>query len=285
MSVDVEEHFQVSAFEGTVQRSDWETIESRVSQNTERLLETFDQAGVRATFFVLGWVAERYPGLVRQIANGGHELASHGYAHRLIYANSVQAFREDIRRARLVLEDAVGLSVHGYRAPSFSITRRTLWALDVLLEEGYTYDASIYPIHHDRYGIPDWPRDTRPVACAGGTIWEVPGSTIRVGGVNLPIGGGGYFRLLPYAWTRLGIRWLNERERLPAVFYVHPWEVDPDQPRLPGSLVSRIRHYRNLSDTERRLRRLVSEFAFAPIREVFQLGSGLQTKGALAVVR
>lgn len=270
LTVDVEEYFQVSAFEDCVARAEWERLESRVCRSTERLLEMFEEADARATFFVLGWVAERYPGLVRQIVRAGHELASHGYAHGLVYAASVADFREDVRRARGVLEAAGGVAVRGYRAPSFSITRRSLWALDVLVEEGYSYDASIYPIRHDRYGIPDWPRDAGPLLRGGGVLWEVPGSTIRLGGMNLPIGGGGYFRLLPYAWTRNGIRRRNQQEKAPAVFYLHPWECDPDQPRLPGSLLSRVRHYRNLSKTESRLQRLLAEFRFAPICEVFE---------------
>lgn len=266
MTVDVEDYFQVSAFESHVSRDDWGGFESRVCPNTERLLEMFAEAGVTGTFFVLGWVAERYPDLVRRIADGGHEIASHGSSHRLVYDMTPDAFREDVRRAKRVLEDAGGAAVVGYRAPSFSITSDTLWALDVLIEEGHDYDASIYPIRHDRYGIPDAPRHPYAVHRPAGTIWELPGSTIRRAGHNLPIGGGGYFRLFPYAWTRRGIAEVNGRERRPVTFYLHPWEVDPDQPRVPASLVSRFRHYRNLAKTAPRLRRLLAEFPFGPAR-------------------
>ena len=222
MTVDVEDYFQVSAFDGSVPRSSWDSRESRVCQNTERLLDLFDSAEVKATFFVLGWVAERFPRLVRRIVGAGHELASHSYEHRLVYSQAPGEFREDLRRARQTLEQAGGCRVHGYRAPSYSIVRSSLWALDVLIEEGYVYDSSIYPIRHDRYGIPDWPREVHRVVRASGSIWELPGSTVRLGKINLPIGGGGYFRLLPYEWTRHGIRRLN-RSNQPAVFYLHPW--------------------------------------------------------------
>ena len=264
MTVDVEDYFQVTAFEQHVTRHRWDQFESRVCRNTERLLEIFEQAGVTATFFVLGWVAERFPALVRQIAAGGHEVASHGYAHRLVYEMTPADFREDLRRARGVLESAGGRPICGYRAPSFSITRRSMWALDVLAAEGYLYDASIFPIHHDRYGIPDAPRHPYRVSRDVGALWELPGSTVRCGGQNLPIGGGGYFRLLPYAWTRRAIAHVNAREGKAVVFYLHPWEIDPGQPRVTASLPSRFRHYRNLAKTEPRLRRLLSEFRFGP---------------------
>jgi polysaccharide deacetylase family protein (PEP-CTERM system associated) len=266
LTVDVEDYFHVSAFEARVSRSDWASYESRVCRNTERLLDLFEHAGVHGTFFVLGWVAERFPQLVREIAGAGHELASHSYEHRLVYDMTPEAFVADLRRARSAIEDAAGVRVHGYRAPSFSITSSSLWALDLLLEEGYSYDASIYPVRHDRYGIPAWPRDIQRVN--GGALWEFPGSTVRKAGVNLPFGGGGYFRLLPYAWTRAGLRMLNDVERRPAMFYLHPWEIDPDQPRIAAGLVSRLRHYRNLDQTESRLRRLLSEFRFAPVARV-----------------
>ena len=264
LSVDVEDYFQVSAFEAHVNRSQWDTFESRVCRNTQRLLRIFDEAGVTATFFTLGWVAERYPGLVRDIAAAGHEIASHGYDHRLVYELTRQQFREDLRRSKSVLESASGQPVVGYRAPSYSITNQSRWAFDVLLEEGFAYDSSVYPIHHDRYGIPDSPRHVYQVKRELGSIWELPGSTLQCGGQNLPIGGGGYFRLLPYALTRRAIRHVNEVEKRPVMFYLHPWEIDPDQPRVPASLLSRFRHYQNLSKTEPRLRRLLSDFAFAP---------------------
>lgn len=265
MTVDVEDYFHVSAFETVVPRERWDACESRVEANTERLLKVFDDARVRATFFVLGWVAERCPGIVRRIASAGHELASHGYSHRLVYRMSAAEFRDDVRRSKALIESCAGLPVLGYRAPSFSITSKSLWALDVLIEEGYLYDASIYPIHHDRYGIPDAPRHLWQAKRQAGEIWEVPGSTVRVAGTNVPIGGGGYFRFFPYACIRCGIDRVNQSEQKPVVFFIHPWEIDPDQPRLPGSALSRFRHYRNLDKTEGRLRRLLRDFQFAPV--------------------
>lgn len=268
LTVDVEDYFQVSAFEDRIPRAEWPHFESRVCRNTERLLEIFDRAGVRGTFFVLGWVAERLPTLVTQIVSAGHELASHGFHHRLVYLTDPEAFRQDLRDARLVLEAAAGVAVVGYRAPSFSIDAQSLWALDILIEEGYRYDASIYPIHHDRYGVPGWSRHVHRVERPAGSIWELPGSTVRFLGTNLPVGGGGYFRLLPYAWTRRGIERLNRSERQPAVFYLHPWEIDADQPRLAASLGSRVRHYTNLHKTQGRLERLLAEFRFGTVSEI-----------------
>jgi polysaccharide deacetylase family protein (PEP-CTERM system associated) len=273
MTVDVEDYFQVSAFDSVLSRADWDRAESRVRRNTEHLLEMFAEHDVRATFFVLGWVAERFPGLVRTIVQHGHEIASHGYEHRLVYQQGVKAFREDLRRARFVLEAAAGAPVLGYRAPSYSITRDSMWALDVLVEEGFEYDASIYPVHHDRYGIPDAPRHIHRIERSAGSIWELPGSTVRWGTLNLPMGGGGYFRLLPYEWTRRGVRHLNAVENQPAIFYLHPWEIDPQQPRLRAPLVSRIRHYTNLAATAGRLNRLMSEFRFGTVTDVLGLRS------------
>ncbi len=268
MSVDVEDYFQVSAFDESVPRTSWDTFESRVCANTDRLLAIFDEAGVRSTFFTLGWVAERHPSLVRRIVDAGHELASHGYGHRLVYDQTPAQFREDVRRAKGLLESSGGAAVRGYRAPSYSIVERSLWALDVLIEEGYAYDASIFPIHHDRYGIPDAPRDVHLRQRPSGAIVEVPGSTVRWGNVNLPIAGGGYFRQFPYAVTRWGIRRLNVQERRPAIFYLHPWEIDPGQPRLPAGTLTRVRHYRNLGVTEDRLRRLLRDFTFSTVSAV-----------------
>jgi polysaccharide deacetylase family protein (PEP-CTERM system associated) len=268
MSIDVEDYFQVSAFEGVAPRHRWGSFESRVTANTERLLAIFAEADVHATFFVLGWVAEQYPSLVARIAAAGHEVACHSHAHRLVYDLTRTAFRNDLRRAKDAIESAAGAPVHGYRAPSYSITPRSLWALDILIEEGFRYDASIFPIHHDRYGIPLSPRHPYLLHREGGQLIEVPASTVRLGPLNLPIAGGGYFRLLPYAWTRWGIRSVNERERRPVIFYLHPWEIDPDQPRLRAGLTTRIRHYGNLGKTERRIRRLLGEFRFAPVSRV-----------------
>jgi polysaccharide deacetylase family protein (PEP-CTERM system associated) len=268
MTIDVEDYFHVSVFDGLVPRHAWDGMESRVCRNTERVLEIFEESGIHATFFVLGWVAERFPRLVRAIAGAGHEVASHGYGHRLIYDLTPSAFREDIRRSKLLLESATGLPVLGYRAPSYSVTSRSLWALDILIEEGFRYDASIFPIHHDRYGIPVSARHPYVVQRSGALV-EAPASTVRWGPWNLPIGGGGYFRILPYAWTRWGIRRLNEKERTPAIFYLHPWEIDPGQPRLQTSAIGRFRHYRNLEETEARLRALLSDFSFSTMISVF----------------
>jgi polysaccharide deacetylase family protein (PEP-CTERM system associated) len=270
MSVDVEDYFHVSVFDGIVPRSQWASMESRVCANTRRLLDLFNEFGVRSTFFVLGWVAEQHPALVREIAERGHEIASHGYAHRLIYDQTPTAFREDVRRAKHVLEQAAGCSVEGYRAPSYSVTPRSLWALDILIEEGYRYDSSIFPIRHDRYGIPVSPREPFAIQRPQGTLMEVPGSTVRVGPLNLPIAGGGYFRILPYAWTRWGIARLNTTEQQAAVFYIHPWEIDPDQPRLSAGLVSRFRHYRNLAQTMVRLRALLTDFRFGTVASLLR---------------
>jgi polysaccharide deacetylase family protein (PEP-CTERM system associated) len=267
MTIDVEDYFHVSVFDGLVPRHAWEGMESRVCGNTERLLEIFDEANVQATFFILGWVADRFPRLVRAIAEQGHEIASHGYGHRLVYDLTPKAFRADVRRAKDLLEQTASREVFGYRAPSYSVTPKSLWALDVLIDEGYRYDASIFPIHHDRYGIPVSSRQPY-VLHRTAPLVEAPGSTVRCGPFNLPIGGGGYFRILPYAWTRWGISRLNEREQRPAIFYLHPWEIDPDQPRLGAPALGRFRHYFNLDRTEARLRALLRDFRFATMMTV-----------------
>lgn len=281
MSVDVEDYFQVSAFERVVRRDVWPAFLSRVSANTDRLLDLFAREQVHATFFILGWVAERFPALVRRIVDEKHEVASHGYAHRLVYHQTPEEFRSDIRRAKAAIEDAAGVPVTGYRAPSFSVTRDCLWAFDVLAEEGYAYDTSVYPIHHDRYGIPDAPRHPYLVTRPAGAIWEVPGSTVRLAGVNLPIGGGGYFRILPYAWIRWGFGHLNRIEGRPGVFYLHPWEIDPLQPRFRVPLLSRFRHYYRLASTESQLTRLVREFRFGPVCDLL----GAEAAPASGVLR
>jgi polysaccharide deacetylase family protein (PEP-CTERM system associated) len=284
MSIDVEDYFHVSAFDGIVPRSAWGDMESRVCRNTERLLDIFDEFKVKSTFFVLGWVADSHPQLVRAIAQRGHEIASHGYAHRLIYDQTPEAFREDVRRAKAIIEDAGGCVVGGYRAPSFSITLRSLWALDILIEEGHWYDASIFPIRHDRYGIPSAPRAPFSLQRRAGALMEVPGSTVRLGPLNLPVGGGGYFRILPYEWTRWGIAHLNDVEKSPAVFYLHPWEIDPEQPRLNAGWLGRFRHYRHLSETEGRLRRLLTDFAFGTIGALLSTRAHVTPAGQLVPV-
>jgi polysaccharide deacetylase family protein (PEP-CTERM system associated) len=268
MSVDVEDYFQVSAFEKCISRHDWESLPCRVERNTDRVLAMFDEAGVKATFFTLGWVAERYPDLVKRIASGGHEIASHGFSHVRATEQSREEFREDIRRTRTLLQDISGQEVTGYRAASFSISARNLWALDELAAAGHRYSSSVNPIHHDLYGIPDAPRFAfKP---GSGDMVEVPITTVRMGGKNIPCGGGGYFRLLPYMWFKYAIGRVNRREDEPVVFYFHPWEIDPDQPRQHNvGFKTRLRHYTNLSRMEARLKRLMSEFSWGRMDTVF----------------
>jgi polysaccharide deacetylase family protein (PEP-CTERM system associated) len=269
LTVDVEEHFQVSAFEGVVRRADWETFPSRVEANTDRLLDLMDAAEVRATFFVLGWVGERRPALVRRIAERGHEIASHGYSHRLIYNQPREQFRSELELSRKILQDASGQPVEGHRAASFSIRRENLWALDAIVEAGFTYDSSLFPVRHDRYGIPGAPRRPHRLrAPEGGTLVELPPSTIRLGRWTLPVAGGGYLRLYPEWLTNWAIRRLNN-EAIPAQIYIHPWEVDPGQPRVAGlPLRSRLRHYVNLGTTFAKLKRLLAAHRFGPIHQI-----------------
>jgi polysaccharide deacetylase family protein (PEP-CTERM system associated) len=268
LTFDVEEYFHAEAFARVLRPEEWPTLESRVTRSTERLLDILDRERVRATFFVLGWVAERHPGLVREIASLGHEIACHGYGHRMIQHLSRPDFERDVTRAKRALEDAVGRPVLGYRAPTFSIMRATLWSLDVLVEAGFRYDSSIFPVVHDRYGIPDAPRfPHRLKTPSGGEITEFPMSTVTLLGRRLPVAGGGYFRLFPYRVTRRAIARING-ERQPAMVYLHPWEIDPDQPRLPVGPLTRFRHLVNVGKTESRLRRLIAELSFAPASEV-----------------
>jgi polysaccharide deacetylase family protein (PEP-CTERM system associated) len=267
ISVDVEDYFHAEAFSGIVKPSDWETAASRVEANTKRILELFAELKVSATFFVLGWVAERHPALVREIASAGHELACHSYQHRLIYNLQPQAFREDTGRAKNVIEQAAGQAIYGYRAPTFSIIAKSLWALDILAELGFTYDSSVFPIHHDRYGIPQAPRFPFRVTTTAGSLVEYPMTTFRVlGKFNFPVGGGGYLRLLPWWYTRLGIGSLK-KEHLPVITYVHPWEIDPEQPRLNPGFTTRLRHYTNLGKTRERLIKLLKNGDFTSFRE------------------
>jgi polysaccharide deacetylase family protein (PEP-CTERM system associated) len=271
MTIDVEDYYQVSAFEANVRFEDWSSYESRVEKNTQHILDLFDECATKATFFVLGWIAERKAELVRVIEQRGHEVASHGYAHQRIYTQTPSQFREETRKSKRILEDIIGKSIYGYRAASYSITRDSLWALDILQEEGFAYDSSIFPIRHDRYGIPDHPRFCHIHRRQGGSgLVEFPISTVQLGGMNLPMGGGGYFRIFPYGFTRWGIRRLNNTEHQAAVFYLHPWEIDPTQPPLQGSRLSRFRHYRNLEKTESRLCQLLHDFRFAPMVDVLR---------------
>ncbi len=266
LTVDVEDYYHVSAFENVIDRADWDQLETRVGTNTDRLLELFARAGVRATFFVLGWVAERQPSLVRAIRSAGHEIGCHSYAHRLIYQQSREEFRADLRRGLRVLEDTLGERITLYRAPSFSITRDSIWALDILIEEGIRVDSSIYPTHHDRYGIAGSPLEPHRIDRLAGYLWEFPPPVWSLYGYPLPVGGGGYFRLYPYALTRLGLRKINEQGR-PFAMYLHPWEIDPDQPRVPASLGRRFRHYVNLHHTEARLKRILRDFPFGTLTQ------------------
>ena len=279
LTVDVEDYFQVEAFADVVRREEWSNWESRVERNTQRLLEMLACRDVRSTFFILGWIAEQHPRLVREIADAGHEIACHSYHHQLISSQSRNEFRADVRRAKFLLEDISGQEVIGYRAPTYSITEKTLWALDVLVEEGFRYDSSIFPIYHDRYGIPAAERFIHTIQCPTGEIVEFPPSTVRLGGVNFPMTGGGYFRLLPYSLFRWGLRRINRLEHQPAIFMVHAWEVDPDQPVVAGTSLNVWRHRNNLSRTESRLARLLDEFRFTSLREVLRL-SGRQLEFA-----
>ncbi len=271
LTVDVEDYFQVSAMAPHIARSSWDSQPCRVERNVQRLLAMFAERQARATFFTLGWIAERYPQLVRDIVAGGHELASHGYGHLRASEQSRADFTSDVQRAKALLEDIGGRPVRGYRAPSFSIGETNPWAFDVLLESGYAYSSSVYPVQHDHYGMPDAPRF--PYAARPGLI-EIPITTTRVMGRNLPAGGGGYFRLAPYRLSRWALRRVNRIDRRPAIFYMHPWEIDPDQPRVAGTdLKTRFRHYVNLSRTESRLGQLLHDFKWGRVDEVFGLRS------------
>jgi polysaccharide deacetylase family protein (PEP-CTERM system associated) len=269
LTVDVEDYFHVQAFAGVVSRSDWERYPIRVERNTYRLLELFACKGIRATFFVLGWVAMRCPGLVVQISKAGHHVGCHGFSHQAIYSGSVADFRMDLRKAKQVIEDVLGAGIRSYRAPSYSITSKTLWALEVLGEEGFENDSSIFPIVHDHYGIPDAPRFPYVKdLLSGRQIKEFPPSTLRILGSNIPVAGGGYLRLVPYKITAWAIRYLNNTEGQPAMVYLHPWEIDPDQPRIAAPWLSRFRQYQNLHSTETKCLKLLDDFSWAPMEEV-----------------
>jgi polysaccharide deacetylase family protein (PEP-CTERM system associated) len=277
LSVDVEDYYQVEAFTDIVDRSQWSNYPSRVEANTRRLLDMFDEAGAKATFFFLGWVAERHPDLVREAVARGHEPACHSYWHRLIYSLTPDEFREDTRRAKDVIEQACGREVLGYRAPSYSVTRKSLWALDVLAECGFRYDSSIFPVRHDTYGIPDAPRGPFRVQTDGGALVEYPLTTFRLPlGPNLPVAGGGYLRLLPLWYTTLG-RHISRNEGLPLILYIHPWEIDPEQPRLAGRARSRLRHYTNLGGAYSRLKTLISQHQHRAFGDGESLARGAET--------
>jgi polysaccharide deacetylase family protein (PEP-CTERM system associated) len=284
LTVDVEDWFQVSAFDDVIDRATWDARESRVEGSTASLLDLFDTKGVKGTFFVLGWVAERLPGLVREIHLRGHEVASHGYFHRLVDRMTPEEFRADLARARTAIEAAAPVSVRGFRAPSFSISAGAMWAYDVLREEGYAYSSSVFPVRHDRYGIPSFPRvPVRLADAEGRALWEFPMTTWRVLGVNVPAAGGGWMRVLPPAVMRRAIRGANE-SGAPAIVYLHPWEVDPDQPRVrEAPRLARLRHYVNLSRTKERLSRLLDAFAFGTVSEVLGRWAAAPDPGGNAV--
>lgn len=267
LTIDVEDYFQVSAFAPHIPRADWDRRECRVERNVDRILATLDRTQTKATFFTLGWVAERYPQLVRAVVEQGHELASHGYGHERASDLGVQAFYKDVHDAKCILEDLSGVEVKGYRAPSFSIGRTNLWAFDALGRAGYRYSSSIYPIRHDHYGMPDAPRFAHSV---GGGLLEIPVTTLRVGGRNWPSSGGGYFRLMPYALSRWMLQRVNRGDREAAIFYFHPWEIDTEQPRIPGiSAKTRFRHYVNIGRMEGRLERLLVDFRWGRVDDIF----------------
>lgn len=270
-TVDVEDYYHVAALASAIPRDSWATRDSRVERNTGRLLELLGARGIRGTFFVLGWVAERIPALVRQIHDAGHEVACHGYSHQLIYRQTQEEFRHETRKAKEHLEDVIGNAVLGYRAASFSIIASSLWALDDLIDLGFEYDSSIFPIRHDRYGIPGASPAPGPItAPSGRTIMEFPMSAASFLGLRIPVSGGGYFRLLPYWLTRAGLGQINGKGARPFTFYLHPWEIDPDQPRVRVGALSRFRHYNNLHLCEKRLQRLLADFRFAPAAEVLR---------------
>ncbi len=268
-TVDVEDYFQVTAFERAISRSAWSSFELRVVGNTQRLLDLLARHDVQGTFFVLGWIADKCPQLVQQIVAAGHEIGSHSYWHRLVYETTPAEFREDLRRSIGAIEDAAGVRVTHYRAPSFSITRRSRWALEILVEAGIAIDSSIFPGLHDRYGIPDASPTIHVLQTPSGSLIEFPPAVTRLGGFPVPIGGGGYFRLYPYTITHALLGRLHGSEQRPFMFYVHPWEIDPGQPRLrAGSALSRLRHYVNLAATEQKLSRLLADFSFGTMQQV-----------------
>ncbi len=280
LTIDLEEYFQVTAFNGGAPMEAWDSFESRVRPATERVLAILGRLGTKATFFVVGWVARRHPDLVKAIQERGHEIACHSYAHHEICAQTPEKFRQDVRLAKSILEDITGQPVRGYRAPTFSVIAETLWALDILVEEGFLYDSSIFPIHHDRYGIPEAERFPGILTRGNGArIWEFPISTFRLLGLNLPFSGGGYLRLLPLALVSGAIGELN-RQGKPAIVYVHPWEFDPDQPRIRASLVTKFRHYHNISRLSEKFERLLARHTFAPVSEVLESCAGVARQTA-----
>jgi polysaccharide deacetylase family protein (PEP-CTERM system associated) len=275
MTVDVEDYFHVAALAEVIKRDDWSRMEYRAEANTHYLLNMFAESGMRATFFFLGWVAKRSPQLVKAVHAAGHEIGCHGMSHELVYQQTPEVFRSETTESKHLLEDLTGSRVSGYRAASWSITGRSLWALDIIADLQFEYDSSIFPIRHDIYGIPDAPtKPGRMRTPQGAEVIEFPPSTATMLGARVPVAGGGYFRLLPYWFTRMGLRQINHDRKEPFIFYLHPWEIDPGQPVVRAGLKSRFRHYTNLSKTSARLRRLIDEFRFGTVREVL-VTSGL----------
>lgn len=271
LSIDVEDYFQVAALAKWAPTKSWDDFPSRVEQNTQRILNLLDERNIKATFFTLGWVAERCPSIVRAICDAGHELASHGYSHQLIYNQTPEVFREETIRSKKLLEDISGRAVLGYRAASYSVTNESLWALDIIAEAGFHYDSSIFPVRHDRYGIPDAiDIPHRLKTPAGHELAEFPITALKLGSYKLPIAGGGYFRLFPYWFSQWGLKRVNKAQQQPFVFYLHPWEVDPEQPRLPATGLSKFRHYNNLEVCEQRLVKLLDKFEFTSVEETLR---------------
>ncbi len=266
LTIDVEEYFHPSEVQASVEQSQWDALPSRIERETENVLMLLEENGVKATFFILGWVARRRPNLVRAIAKAGHEIGCHSYLHQLVYNLSPAGFREDTRRAVAVIEDACGVTARVYRAPSYSITRKSMWALEILVECGFTHDSSIYPIAHDRYGIEGFERHAHTIETPSGPIVEVPIATVRLANGHVaPVGGGGYLRLLPYRYTAAGIRRVNRVEQKPACIYFHPWELDSEQPRLASGFIAPLRTYTGMKGMHRKLERLLSDFRFIPL--------------------
>jgi polysaccharide deacetylase family protein (PEP-CTERM system associated) len=270
LTIDLEDYFHVGAYSGRVKLEEWDSYPSRVAQNTDRLLELFAANNCKATFFVLGWVAEKKPEVVARVAAAGHEIGCHSFFHRRVFDLTPQEFREDTRRAKAVIEDVTGQQMLGYRAPNFSVTPKSTWALEILVQEGFTYDSSIFPVKHPSYGMPNAPRMPFWVDTPSGRILEFPMSTVAVGSSRSPIGGGAYLRLLPYVYTRWAIEYLNRSENSPVCVYLHPWELDPEQPHMGGSISARTRHYFGLRGTENKLRKLLGDVEFASLCSIMQ---------------
>ena len=262
LTIDVEDYYHVTAFEPYISNEEWGCLPSRVECNIMKILEILDSYHVKATFFVLGWIAERNPSLVRLIHNQGHEIACHGYAHKLVYKTTQEDFRMDVRKAKFIIEDSIGTNISGFRATSFSFIESTLWALNILIEEGFLYDSSIFPVHHDRYGIPYWQRFPHFILRNGGGIYELPPSTVKIFKNNIPIAGGAYLRFLPLSLVNWGIKRINNIEKKPAVLYLHPWEIDAEQPELKVGKITRFRHYSKLDKVENKIKKILSAFEF-----------------------